>query len=122
MATADMNRSDWWSCSGILVLLVLSCMIGISQTARPTAATQVETNAKKAYPPALVKQGSALFRQDCSFCHKQDTTGKKSGPDLTRSKLVAADVNGEKIAPVVRSGVPEKEMPPFDRTDEQIAS
>jgi len=117
-----MNRSGWWFCSGILVLLVLSCGLGISQTASQTTATQVGPNANKTYPPALVEQGSALFRQDCSFCHGRDATGGESGPDLTRSKLVAADVNGEKIAPVVRSGVPEKGMPPFDRTDEQIAS
>jgi hypothetical protein len=60
--------------------------------------TQVGGNAKKAYPADLVEQGAALFRQDCSFCHGRDATGGESGPDLTRSKLVAADVNGEKIA------------------------
>jgi len=76
----------------------------------------------KKYPATLVKQGAALFRQDCSFCHGRDATGGETGPDLTRSKLVAADVNGDKIGSVVRNGRPDKGMPPFDRSAEQIAS
>jgi cytochrome c oxidase cbb3-type subunit III len=40
--------------------------------------------------------------------------GGETGPDLTRSKLVIADVNGDKISEVVRNGRPEKKMPGFD--------
>jgi cytochrome c oxidase cbb3-type subunit 3 len=36
--------------------------------------------------------------------------------------LVAADVDGNNIGPVVRNGRPDKGMPPFDRSDQQIAS
>ena len=85
-------------------------------------ARQDRAAASKSYPPELVQQGSALFRQDCSFCHGRDAGGGESGPDLTRSKLVTADVAGDKIAPVVRNGRPDKGMPPFDRSDQQIAS
>ena len=35
---------------------------------------------------------------------------------------MTADVDGDKIGPVVRNGRPDKGMPPFDRTDQQIAS
>jgi len=35
---------------------------------------------------------------------------------------VAADVDGDKIGPVIRSGRPDKGMPPFDRSEAQIAS
>ena len=85
-------------------------------------ARQDRAAAPKSYSPELVQQGSALFRQDCSFCHGRDAGGGESGPDLTRSKLVTADVAGDKIAPVVRNGRPDKGMPPFDRSDQQIAS
>ena len=101
----------------MFAIFLLSCVLGTSQTAGPTTAPQ----SKKTYPAELVEQGAALFRQDCSFCHGRDTTGGESGPDLTRSKLVSADSDGDKIGPVVRSGVPDKAMPPFDRTDQQIA-
>jgi cytochrome c oxidase cbb3-type subunit 3 len=122
MALADMNRSGWEVCSGIVAFLVLGSVFGRSQAASQTTTTQVAPDAKKTYPANVVEQGAALFRQDCSFCHGRDATGGESGPDLTRSKLVAADLSGEKIAPVIRSGVPAKGMPAFDRTDEQIAS
>jgi cytochrome c oxidase cbb3-type subunit 3 len=75
----------------------------------------------KPYPPELIQSGGALFRQDCSFCHGRDAGGGESGPDLTRSKLVTADVGGDKIGVVVRSGRPDKGMPRFAYTDQQIA-
>jgi cytochrome c oxidase cbb3-type subunit 3 len=78
--------------------------------------------ARKSYPAALVQSGRDLFRQDCSFCHGRDAGGGESGPDLTRSKLVTEDVDGDKIGVVVRRGRPDKGMPPFDRSNKQIAS
>ena len=107
----------------LLLLSVFAATQTTSHHAQSSASTkQHSTPGKRNYPASLVQQGAALFRQDCSFCHGRDATGGESGPDLTRSKLVAADVNGDKIAPVIRNGRPEKRMPPFNRTDQQIAS
>jgi cytochrome c oxidase cbb3-type subunit III len=63
-----------------------------------------------------------VFRQHCSFCHGRDAGGGESGPDLTRSKLVTQDVDGEKIGAVVRNGRPDKGMPRFDLSVQEIAS
>jgi cytochrome c oxidase cbb3-type subunit 3 len=109
-----------------IVLLLLS-VFAVAQTTShkapsSTGAKPRSNGESKSYPASIVQQGAALFRQDCSFCHCRDATGGESGPDLTRSKLVATDVNGNKIGSVVRSGRPDKGMPPFDRTDQQIAS
>jgi len=101
-------------------MTLLSFVIAWSQETSAPRPAGVET--KKTYPASLVEQGAALFRQDCSFCHGRDATGGESGPDLTSSKLVAADVSGEKIAAVVRNGQPDRGMPAFNRTDQQIAS
>jgi len=57
--------------------------------------------------------GEALFAANCAFCHGRDATGGASGPDLTDSALVAEDVNGDQMMPVIRSGRPEKGMPSF---------
>jgi cytochrome c oxidase cbb3-type subunit 3 len=110
-------------------LLAALCLAALSSSAAQTPAISQSAGgakqsrpAPKTYPPNLVQQGSALFRQDCSFCHGRDAGGGESGPDLTRSKLVAADVDGNNIGPVVRNGRPDKGMPPFDRSDQQIAS
>ena len=112
-------------CATILLLLLsafAAAQTTSHNTPNSTSAKPRSTGESKSYPTSLVQQGAALFRQDCSFCHGRDATGGESGPDLTRSKLVVDDVNGNKITSVIRSGRPDKGMPPFDRTDRQIAS
>lgn len=116
----DLNRLVTYSRLAALVFLSFAC--ALSQETSHAAPRPGVVGTKKAYPASLVEHGAALFRQDCSFCHGRDATGGESGPDLTRSRLVAADVSGEKIAAVIRNGRPDKGMPPFDRTDQQIAS
>lgn len=111
----------------LISLWLLSVAFSVAQTpgnnrkAGAESAQNGPTESKE-YPPDLVQEGSALFRQDCSFCHGRGAGGGESGPDLTRSKLVAEDVDGDKIGVVVRNGRPDKGMPRFDRSDQQIAS
>lgn len=113
------------------VLLASTLLMGVGVCAAqtpahgeqsPGAVKKNDTDESASYPDALVQSGSALFRQDCAFCHGRNAGGGESGPDLTRSKLVTADINGDKIGSVIRNGRPDKGMPPFDRSDEQIAS
>jgi cytochrome c oxidase cbb3-type subunit III len=120
-------RTNFHRRTKLIILFIASVAICAAQT--PTHNAPVKTSSKsgasiasKSYPPALVESGAALFRQDCSFCHGRDAGGGESGPDLTRSKLVAADVGGNKIGSVVRTGRPDKGMPRFDLTEKQIAS
>lgn len=87
----------------------------------PNGAMQRRSQEQKSYPPDLVKSGGDLFAQNCAFCHGRDAGGGETGPDLTRSKLVAQDVDGNMIGPVVRNGRPEQGMPHFDFSDQQIA-
>jgi cytochrome c oxidase cbb3-type subunit 3 len=68
------------------------------------------------------ERGAPLFVQQCGFCHGRDAAGGEEGPDLTRSKLVAADVSGDKIGPVVREGRPEKGMPRFSFSRAEMAA
>ncbi len=66
------------------------------------------------------ESGAALFVQNCAFCHGKDAMGGETGPDLTRSKLVTADKNGEGIGAVVRNGRLDKGMPRFSLSDADI--
>jgi cytochrome c oxidase cbb3-type subunit III len=68
----------------------------------------------------LAAAGGSTFQQNCAFCHGRDAGGGETGPDLTRSKLVSADVGGDKIGDVVLHGRPDKGMPAFQLTPEQI--
>ncbi len=66
--------------------------------------------------------GRRLFQRNCAFCHGRDAAGGETGPDLTRSKLALADVNGDKIGEVVRNGRPDKKMPAFNFSSDEIRS
>ncbi len=70
-------------------------------------------------PAAESEHGTQLFRQSCGFCHGPDATGAR-GPDLVRSPLVAHDVDGNLIGPVIRNGRPDRGMPPLALSDDQI--
>jgi cytochrome c oxidase cbb3-type subunit 3 len=110
----------------LAVPLLVTFTISQAQTATnrahaPSRAGQHGTLVPKLYPPALVRNGGSLFQQSCSFCHGRDAGGGESGPDLTRSRLVREDVDGDKIGAVLRQGRPQKGMPPFDFSERQIA-
>jgi cytochrome c oxidase cbb3-type subunit III len=77
-----------------------------SQQPPPTATPQ-------SYPPEQVRAGRPLFSARCGFCHGRDAAGGETGPDLTRSTLVAEDVRGDKLIPVIRDGRVDKGMPAF---------
>src|SRR5438093_757140 len=93
-------------------------------TAIPNTASQrpPKTVTPQSYPPEQVRAGQPLFSAHCGFCHGRDTAGGESGPDLTRSLLVAEDVRGDKIGPVVRNGRVDKGMPAVNLSDADLAA
>jgi len=100
---------------------------GAAQSTKPAVETPsvVRQNAKpepQVFAPAQVESGQALFLQNCAFCHGRDAGGGETGPDLTRSKLVAEDVRGDKVGSVIRNGRPEKGMPRFALGDADVAA
>jgi cytochrome c oxidase cbb3-type subunit 3 len=90
--------------------------------AQSTVGSQGPMPVHEAFYPVAIESGGTLFVQNCAFCHGKDASGGESGPDLTRSKLVSSDVNGEKIGAVVRNGRVEKGMPRFNLPDTDIMS
>ena len=86
----------------------------------PASQRPPQTATPQQYPPEQVEAGRTRFGAQCGFCHGRDTAGGESGPDLTRSALVAADVRGDRIGPVVRSG--RNGMPPFTLSEPDLAA
>lgn len=78
----------------------------------PASQKPPQTVTPQTYPAELVQRGQGMFASNCGFCHGRDAMGGETGPDLTRSLLVAEDVRGDKIAPVVKNGRVDKGMPP----------
>src|SRR5579863_3586248 len=91
---------------GTTLLISALLLVGISSASAQAA--------KPATRPAP-ERGKSLFARDCAFCHGRDAAGGESGPDLTRSRLVARDVRGDKIRAVVHDGRIERGMPAFAR-------
>jgi cytochrome c oxidase cbb3-type subunit 3 len=111
-----------------LVLALVICVAALSyaQSSRGQDSAAAKPVAKPApESSATVEQiqaGKTLFSAQCSFCHGRDAGGGESGPDLMASAVVEQDVHGEKIGPVVRNGRPDKGMPTFQHSDEQLAA
>lgn len=81
-----------------------------------------QTTTAQQYPKEQVDAGRVRFGAQCGFCHGRDAGGGESGPDLTRSALVAADNRGDRLLPVIRGGRPDKGMPAFTLADADLAA
>jgi mono/diheme cytochrome c family protein len=103
-------------------LAALERYLGSPGLSAPEMASGAGDNSSGAHSSGLAEAGGALFHQNCAFCHGRDTMGGETGPDLTRSKLVQADVAGDKISEVVRDGRPEKKMPAFNFSSQELLS
>ncbi len=114
-------------------ILIAGCALladGKSQTtsvagSAAQASTASRESATTSHPgkqaPAAVERGKALFATNCSFCHGANAKGGESGPDLIRSLVVLDDENGDRIGPVVLNGRPQKGMPKFPYSNEQVS-
>lgn len=103
------TRTQGWILLGGALAGVL--WLGLSSFPHVVEAQTVSNTAQQT--AAHIESGNTLFQQKCAFCHGRDAGGGETGPDLTRSKLVMDDVNGNKIADVIHNGRPGR-MPPFD--------
>jgi cytochrome c oxidase cbb3-type subunit 3 len=109
--------------AGLLEIVPFAAAQSVNPTVQtPSAARQPsKTATPQTYPPALVKNGEAVYQGNCTFCHGRDAGGGETGPDLTHSQLVADDVKGDKISEVVRNGRVEKGMPRFNLSEADMA-
>ncbi len=79
------------------------------------------TSGPPKFDPAAVDRGQKTFVATCGFCHGSHAKGGEKGPDLLRSVLVLDDEGGKSIGHVVLKGRPEKGMPKFAMTPDQIS-
>jgi cytochrome c oxidase cbb3-type subunit III len=91
-------------------------------TPSPASQRPPQTVTPQSYPTEQVHAGEVKFGSQCGFCHGRDAAGGETGPDLTRSKLVAEDDRGDRIGPLVRAGRPDRGMPAFNLDDGDLAA
>jgi cytochrome c oxidase cbb3-type subunit 3 len=89
-------------------------------TQSPASAARPQSVTPQTYPVEQIQVGEQRFTALCGFCHGRDAAGGETGPDLTRSRLVAEDTRGDKIGPLLRAGRPDQGMPAFTLTDAEL--
>src|ERR1051326_7477341 len=70
----------------------------------PASQPRLKTRTPQTYTAEEIQTGELRFGAQCGFCHGRDAAGGETGPDLTRSELVAQDVRGDKLGPLLRAG------------------
>jgi cytochrome c oxidase cbb3-type subunit III len=88
----------------------------------PASKSPPKTLTPQSYPVEQVRAGEGRFASECGFCHGRDAAGGETGPDLTRSQLVAEDARGDKLGPLIRAGRPEAGMPAFSLSDTDLGA
>jgi len=105
-----------------LVIWLNTALPATAQTPADGAAPGADQPKAAAKPdPASIERGQKTFITNCGFCHGSRAKGGEKGPDLMRSVLVLDDENGQSIGRVILKGRPDKGMPKFVMTPEQIA-
>jgi cytochrome c oxidase cbb3-type subunit III len=107
---------------GVLLCVWTASAVGQAPAVSPASKPPPATKTPQSYPPEQIQAGETRFVGQCGFCHGRDAGGSESGPDLIRSTLVAEDVRGDKIGPVIRQGRPDKGMPGSNLSDTDIAA
>jgi cytochrome c oxidase cbb3-type subunit 3 len=105
-------------------VLLLACVAAAAAQGRgqasPASVRPTAPSAPQGYSREQIDTGRTRFAAQCGFCHGRDAAGGEGGTDLTRSTLVATDVRGDKILPLVRTGRADKGMPAFSLADADL--
>src|SRR5262249_4100526 len=99
------------------LLFLITALMFLQQSQSPASQAPPRTVTAQTYAREMVLAGQSRFADECSFCHGRDIAGSDTGPDLTRSILVAQDVRGDKIGPLLKQGRADKGMPAFDLSE-----
>jgi cytochrome c oxidase cbb3-type subunit III len=104
-----------------LALFVMAgCLVSVSMAGQEKGAPRRHHGLWNEYPAAQVESGRIQFQKTCGFCHGPDANGASTGPNLMRSSVVRHDEKGDQIGPVIRNGFPDKGMPAFQLSNDQI--
>jgi cytochrome c oxidase cbb3-type subunit 3 len=102
------------------LLVVACCCLPVLLAGQERRAPRRRRGIWSEYPAAQVERGKVQFQKTCAFCHGPDANGGSTGPNLMRSAVVRHDNKGDQIGAVIRSGFPDKGMPAFQLSSDQI--
>jgi cytochrome c oxidase cbb3-type subunit 3 len=104
----------------LTLFVIACCSLPILMAGQERQAPRRHRGLWNEYPAAQVERGRIQFQKTCGFCHGPDANGASTGPNLMRSTVVRHDEKGDQIGPVIRNGFPDKGMPAFQLSNDQI--
>jgi cytochrome c oxidase cbb3-type subunit III len=104
---------------GIAALFSSTLLAGLLIAAIPAAATGRATPNSAKGRAESIKEGSSLFRANCSPCHGLSARGGGRGPDLTSGRWAHGSTDSA-IFRTITQGVPGTEMPANGFEDSEI--
>jgi cytochrome c oxidase cbb3-type subunit III len=94
-------------------MLKLAKAVSVSIMLVAIAATATAKGVQPIPTKTAIQHGAELFGANCGFCHGVQAAGTEQAPSLVRSPLVRADVNGDRLVPMIKAGRPSLGMPSF---------
>ena len=104
----------------LALLLVVCCCVPVMMAGQEKRAPRGHHGLWSEYTAAQVERGRVEFQKTCAFCHGPDATGGATGSNLMRSAVVRQHEKGDKTGPALRTGFPDKGMPSFQLSNDQI--
>jgi cytochrome c oxidase cbb3-type subunit III len=109
-----------------ITVMLLGCAANAAAQGRgqasPASVRPPAPTTPQGYSREQIDTGRTRFAAQCGFCHGRDAAGGEGGTDLTRSTLVATDVRGDKILPLLRTGRADKGMPAFSLAEADLTA
>ena len=121
-----MSRPLLFSCGLIVLVYVSVAGQSSSSTTTPTRASYDVDFIGPPLADAVMQHAKETYVVfGCAYCHGVTLTPRGEATDLTRSALVGSDTNGDRIAALLRAGIPQtaklSPMPQFsDLSDRQL--
>jgi mono/diheme cytochrome c family protein len=121
-----MSRLLFFSCGLIVLGSVAVAGQSSSSTATPTRPSyDIDYIGPPLADPVMQHAKETYVVFGCAYCHGVTLTPRGEATDLTRSALVGSDTNGDRIAALLRAGIPQtaklSPMPQFsDLSDRQL--
>lgn len=100
------------------IAVLISALSAIAVVALPAPDDKAPTNPLSGNPEAI-KEGTSIFRSNCSPCHGLNANGGGRGPDLTSGRWTHGSADDQVFHTITR-GVPGTDMPANDLPELEI--
>jgi len=125
LPVAKRDIESWLAANGVAKTIRFAALISVlllvmgSVSILPVRAQEKPISNPVAGKPAAIREGSSLFRANCSPCHGLNATGGGRGPDLSANRWTHGGSDAD-IFRTITQGVAGTEMPANGFEDSEV--